>query len=370
MPREERLAVLTDIVSPYRVPVFRELQKLVDLRVILLADRDQNRGWDPYVDDGTFPLEVLPALPYTQRFTVGTRPVHLVRGVRQVLRRVDPAVVVVGGWNQPAFWDALRPPRPWRAAIWVESNLRDQRVDSRARDYAKRQALRWSDGAVVPGKASTEYVRALCPDKRIFVAPNAVDVDAIRRWSTTDVGGELRSRLGVRSIIAFVGDVSFAKGIDVALDTVHQLGPDVGLAVLGSGPERARWEGHAQSIGLDGRVVFEGFVKGPRVAAVLGSADVLLFPTRSDPWGLVINEAQAAGCPVLASPHAGAVHDLLGDGGGLVVELDPSLWADAVRKVLLDRSRRDALVAAGAKAVEAHSPAACALGLASTLELA
>ena len=370
MPREQRLAVLTDIVSPYRVPVFRELSKLVDLRVILLADHDENRDWDPYVDDGSFPVQFLPTLPYSQQVSLGTRPVHFVRGVRKALREVDPAVVVIGGWNQPAFWAALRPPRSWRAAVWVESNLRDRRIRSRALHRAKRQALLWSDGAVVAGKASAEYVRSLSPKTRIFTAPNAVDVDSIRKWASNDIRDELQSKLGVRSVLAFVGDVSYHKGIDVALETVRQLGPDVGLAVLGSGPQKPRWEAHARGLGLGKRVGFEGFVDGARVGAVLGSADLLLFPSRTDPWGLVINEAQAAGCPVLASPLAGAIHDLLEDGGGMVVDLDPAQWARSAKQVLTDTSQREAMIAAGSRAVEAHSPEACARGLASTLALA
>ena len=63
-----------------------------------------------------------------------------------------------------------------------------------------------------------------------------------------------------------------------------------------------------------------GFVQKNALPAYYSLADVLVFPTQSDPWGLVVNEAMACGSPVIATDVAGCAADLLKDGwNGVVV---------------------------------------------------
>lgn len=359
-----RVAVVVDVVSPYRVPVFRALAELVDLHVVTLAEQDRLREWAAPPLDG-FSVSRLPLLPGSQRLSYGRRPIHLSRGVRRRLRAISPDVAVIGGWNQPAFWSAFLPPRDWRAALWVESTARDTRHGLFPIEQAKRFAVRLADSYVVPGGASEIYLRELGATGLIVTAPNAVDSAYIRDIAVqTDAGRQLRQQLGVKHLLAFVGRPEYAKGIDIALSVVSQLGRDVGLVVLGEADERPRWESVASSLGVDRRAHFEGFVDPARVAAVLGGADLMLFPSRSDPWGLVVNEAMAAGCPVVTSPYPGVVEDLLADCAGETVPLVNHRWAEVVGELLADPVRRATMVDGAKRFVTSHSPEACAAGLA------
>jgi glycosyltransferase involved in cell wall biosynthesis len=368
MRRSDRLVILTDIASPYRLPVFRHLASLVDLHVVLLAEGDRFRNWETFSGDGSFAVHVLKPAPLTQRISVGRMPVHLVRGTGKTLRALNPEAVVIGGWNQPSFWAAMRPKTPWKMALWVESNARDSRPQSRVRELAKRLALRRSDCVVVPGSASSDYVRGLGYSKEIIRAPNAVDVSFFgRQRDTQPIRSELRDQMDCRQLVCFVADVSFAKGIDLALNAMARVRGDVGIVVLGIGPEIESWRQHARRIGLNDRARFEGFVSAERVATVLSASDLMLFPTRSDTWGLAINEAQAAGCPVISSYAAGAVDDLLTDGAGVCLELDELLWARTIEEILGDDERRRAMAEKGRLMAARHTPEACAAGLASVL---
>jgi glycosyltransferase involved in cell wall biosynthesis len=367
MSASNRLVLLTDIVSPYRIPVFRLLAELVDLHVILLADADKHRAWEPFRGDGTFSVEVLPALPFSQHLSLGRRPLHLNRSIRATLRRARPDVVLIGGWSQPAFWAALRPTRRWKAAIWVESTQLDERPISIWRSFMKRTALRLADAAVVPGTASKKYVEALSPGKPIVVAPNAVDVDWFAEEHGSSVRDELCRTLEVGAIACFIAEVSYSKGIDIALDAVAGLRKGVGIVVLGDGPERANWERYATCLDIGEKTRFEGFVSAKRVAQVLHASDVLLFPTRSDPWGLVVNEAQAAGCPTISSDRAGVADELLADGSGVVLSLQDD-WIGALSAILSDPALASRLAHAGKAAAQKHSPGACAQGLASLMD--
>jgi glycosyltransferase involved in cell wall biosynthesis len=65
------------------------------------------------------------------------------------------------------------------------------------------------------------------------------------------------------------------------------------------------------------------------------SARIFIFPTLWDPWGVVANEACAAGLPILVSPHAGVAGELVLNGeNGFICDLDVSLWADRAMLLL------------------------------------
>lgn len=359
--------MLVDVVAPYRVPVFQALAGLVDLHVVTLAEQDRRREWPPISHTG-FNATQLRVVPGSQRFSYGARPIHLSTGVRRCLRVIRPDIAVVGGWNQPAFWAALVRPREWSAALWVESTAHDARSGSFVIEQAKRLAVRLADAYVVPGQASRSYLCELGAHGPVVTAPNAVDsrfvADIARR---AEAGVQLRQQLGVRNLLAFVGRPEHAKGIDVALAVTSRLGPDVGLVILGEASERARWEQEASTYGITRRVRFEGFVGAARVAAVLGGADLLLLPSRSDPWGLVVNEAMAAACPVVTSPYPGVAEDVAAAGAGEVVPLVVDEWVGVVRELLADASLRQTMVQGTKAFVQAHSPAVCAAGLAGLL---
>ena len=362
----KRLVILVDVISPYRVPVFSHLAEMSDLTVITLARRDRLRDWEEARVG--FPVEVLPSLPFSQRLLAGDRPVHLVRKVRTTLRRLQPHTVVIGGWNQLAFWSALRRPRPWRSVLWVESTAQDARPDSRLLTRVKRLAVRSAEAFVVPGSASHNYLRDLGATGPIHIAPNAVDVELIQRHSGNRAASDaLRTQLGIKHLLLFVGRPEFKKGIDIALDVLGRLGPDVGLVVLGDSSEIALWKERVSSQGLHRRIVFEGFVSAERVAALMGGADVFLFPSRTDSWGLVLNEAQAAGCPIVTSSAPGAVVDLSVSGAALVLDLDPEEWSRQVASLLENPKRRREMATKGLEISARYSPSACAAGLASTL---
>lgn len=358
------MVILVDVVSPYRVPVFQALANLVDLHVVTLAEHDRHRDWAATPQTGFDPVQ-LPLIPGSQRFSYGPRPIHLSIGVRRRLRTIDPEMTVVGGWNQPAFWAALVSPREWSAALWVESTARDVRRGSLLVEHAKRLAVRLADAYVVPGEASEAYLRDLGATGPIVTAPNAVDSSYFGKIAAGSVAGmQLRQKLRVKYLLTFVGRPEYAKGIDLALAITTRLGPDVGLVVLGEASERARWEDEARTHGIASRVRFEGFVGADRVAAVLGGADLMLLPSRSDPWGLVVNEAMAAACPVVTSPYPGVVEDVVAAGAGKVIPLQVDEWTNVVRTLLMDVRLRRTMIEGTKTFVQAHSPAACAAGLA------
>jgi glycosyltransferase involved in cell wall biosynthesis len=123
-----------------------------------------------------------------------------------------------------------------------------------------------------------------------------------------------------RPIAAYVGRVSVEKNIEAFL----RMSWHGSKIVIGDGPERARLQ--AQYPGT----VFTGFRFGEDLAAHLAAADVMVFPSRTDTFGLVNLEAMACGVPVAAYPVTGPI-DVIED--GVTGALDEDL-ADAARRAL------------------------------------
>ena len=148
---------------------------------------------------------------------------------------------------------------------------------------------------------------------------------------------------GARVLLA-VARLTPQKGIDVAVRALGSLPDDTVLVVLGEGPERARLEELARTIGVERRVFLQGRV--PDVTAWLERATLLVHPARWEGFGLGVLEAMLAGLPVVAS-DVSSLPELVVDAetGYLVPPNDPSALAHSVMRAL----ENPALGAAGRK---------------------
>ncbi len=93
------------------------------------------------------------------------------------------------------------------------------------------------------------------------------------------------------------------------------------LDLIGDGDDKSNLEQYVQSNELNTYVRFHGFVQKEKLPEFLSKSSVFLFQTDFDIWGLVLNEAMAAGIPCISSPNAGASFDLVKEGEtGFIIE--------------------------------------------------
>ena len=126
--------------------------------------------------------------------------------------------------------------------------------------------------------------------------------------------------------------------LSVAQGVARKLGRRVSITYVGSGELDEEIRAAAIRRSSDVEVVFPGFSIQKDLPARYAAARIFLFPTTWDPWGVVANEACAAGLPILVSPAAGSAGELVRDGeNGFVLPLDLDRWVDAAAKLLTDR---------------------------------
>jgi glycosyltransferase involved in cell wall biosynthesis len=343
-----RILIVTEIPAPFRIPLFNALAARpgVELQVCFLAEHDPRRNYRVHRDEFGFDDVVLPGRSVRRR----GRWLLLSRGVPRLLRRVRPDAVVVGGWNQPAFWQVLIATRAKRipSLLWVESTIYDARIPGRAASVARGLSLRLASGFLVPGRASRDYLHTLgVADGRIVAAPNAVDlrifedrVESARRESNG-----LRRRLELEDpVFLYVGRLEQEKGPDVLVSAMRDV-PGT-LVLVGSGSLEQELRELAGE-----RVRFAGQLDRDDLPPWYAAADVLVVPSRSETWGMVLNEAAAAGLPIVATIAVGAADDLVEPGvnGFRVPVGDIAALAEALRTLADDPALRHA---AGARSRE------------------
>jgi glycosyltransferase involved in cell wall biosynthesis len=117
----------------------------------------------------------------------------------------------------------------------------------------------------------------------------------------------------------------------------RRMGRRIAVAFVGSGEMEGEMRAAAAAMPAEVEAVFPGFARQDQLPQLYGSARIFMFPTRWDPWGVVANEACAAGLPILVTPVAGAAKELVRDGeNGFVLSLDLDRWVDAATTLLTD----------------------------------
>jgi glycosyltransferase involved in cell wall biosynthesis len=186
------------------------------------------------------------------------------------------------------------------------------------------------------------------PGENVKVIYNGVEPS---EWADLTDLRKIRSTLGFGDqdvVMLFVGDF-YRKGLATVISALARL-PAGKVLVVGRGEEGA-FRAQAQALGVDERLVFVGFQKDVR--PYFAAADLFVFPTRYEPFGMVVTEAMAAGLPVVTTRQAGAAEVITPGVDGLVLD-DPedvaalaaaagTLVADpALRRAMGDAARRAA----------------------------
>ncbi len=170
----------------------------------------------------------------------------------------------------------------------------------------------------------------------------------VRASSASVVAASSASAAACSSTWVACGAARAPTSCSTPIRRFEKKGPRCPCLLLGDGPDEGRYR--ARAVSIPG-VVFAGFVQADAIAAHYALADAMVFPTLGDPHGLVVEEAMAAGLPVISSAAAGDIRRRLPEGtAGLIVPAgDSEGLGAAMRTLALDAPLR---LRMGAKAQE------------------
>ncbi len=221
----------------------------------------------------------------------------------------------------------------------------DGRLEDLARSYV-RWFYRQMDEVLVSSKAYAEELVGMGIERsRLRDLPRGVDLEL---FSPERRQPDFFARWGLPPdpVVLYVGRLSREKNLGAlfqAFSTLRERGVKAGLALVGDGPERRalelRWKAPD--------IAFTGYLAGEELAAAYASADLFVFPSRTDTFGNAVLEAMACRLPPVVARAGGPAEQVRHGETGLVVDVDrPDALANALQALLEHAGLRRRLGAA------------------------
>lgn len=331
----KRVLFITNYASPYRVCFYDELAKYMDVTV-LFSDRiedKKHRSTDWFISgEGRFH-----GVQLKKRVgSMGGRDFCL--DVMDWLKQKWDAIVVCG-YAYPTTVLAMAYMRLHGISFYMEVDGGLIRETSGPKYWFKRLLVSQATAWISSGRYTTKYLT------HYGAKENAVHLYPFTSLWEREIPAaapeqrekqQLRGKLGMteEKIVLYVGRYDPKKGMDDLLQICPELDKDTGIYFVGGEPT-AEHQSFCEDKGLT-NVHFVGFKKKEALNEYYRAADVLVLPTKSDVWGLVINEAMAQGLPVVTTDRCVAGLELIESGkNGFIVPVDDQqALTDAIRSTL------------------------------------
>lgn len=315
----QRVLIITNVPQDYRTSLFNELNnqlkgRNIQLKVVFAAAGYKRRKSKLDFSEMKFDFEMLKSL----KFNFGNieKTMFTYSGVSKIITSFKPDKTIVTGYSIATLrlW-LLSFIKPVNYMIWSGSVERKGRMDSGMRIWLRKQFIKRASGFVAYGSKAKEYLVKMGADVgKVYIGINTVDTTFY-----ADRTKALREKQPVQTVkhLTYIGYLSERKKVVYLLEVVKELSKKRGdfiLDLIGDGDTKQQLTDYVNQEKLEKFVHFYGFLQKTELPAHLAKSNCFLFQTGFDIWGLVLNEAMAAGVVCISSPHAGATFDLIDDG--------------------------------------------------------
>lgn len=362
-----KLAIVSTHPIQYFAPIFKLLAKECTTKVFYtwgLAGTNQKFDKD-FGKKIEWDIPLLEGYDYEFLDNTSSNPgSHHFMGIQNpaIIDRInnfEPSAILIYGW---AYWSHLKVIRHFnrKIPIWFrgDSTLLDEK--SSWKKLIRKALLSWVyryiDRAFYVGTANKAYFKEFgLKEHQLIFAPHAIDNDRFAEDRTIEANS-IRKNLGVSEssvLILFAGKLEWKKNPGLLLESFIQVDkPNVHLLFVGNGaleqslksmayqftnPPPAPSKG-GQNFSLKNRIHFMDFQNQSFMPVVYQACDLICLPSETETWGLVINEAMAAGKAVLVSDKVGCAIDLVDESNGVIFYQKKEL-SKCLNKLITDRKR-------------------------------
>lgn len=321
-----KVACVLNIPAPYREIVHENVGRYLgeDYQVIYCNETESNRKWA--LNLGDYKKKFLK----TRKFNFKGRTIYLWSNIRRILCAEDIDAVVIGGFSLPmiiAFFWALANRKKIiafsDATLDSEKNLSNIHIMVRTFVYSR----------------CTAFIGASKKTLCLFKRYGAQDIQLYQSHlcANNDLFFSKYKQFDNRKYdVLLCGQMIERKMFDFSLDVIERIkkiNPDIRVKLLGAGPKKEHICRRLENLGIS--YDFPGFVQQNELPYHYTDAKVFLFPSVSDPWGVVANEACAAGTPVITCPAVGVADELIVSGiHGYVLPIEVSIWESHLQELL------------------------------------
>lgn len=324
----KKLAIITTHPIQYYAPVFQLLAKQCILKVFytLGKQNDYDHGFKKAV---TWDIPLLEGYDFEFLENTAQQPgTHHYKGINnptlvEKVATFKPDAILVYGWAYQSHLKILRHFSK-KIPLWFrgDSNLLGEKPG--LRKYLRRVFLTWVykhiDKAFYVGKANKAYYEAfgLQPQQLVF-APHAIDNDRFNQ-DRAEEAVRLKNSIGIKNdeiLIVFAAKFENIKDPEILLSAFIEINkPDVHLLLVGNGILEEKLKISVASLARNNeqqitKIHFLDFQNQSQMPVIYQACDLCCLPSKSETWGLAINEAMAAGKAVLVSNKVGCAENLV-----------------------------------------------------------
>ena len=312
-----RLALLVNLIAPYRVALYRALGEAFDL-AIFYGGHESNRPTWQHIEQQLTNCTVKRSWGIILRHALRReghiyheQHIHITPGVFIDLLRFQPDAVLTieMGFRTLA---ALLYGSVFRKPVWIawEGTPHTERIQGRGfmRRVVRALVARWCSHWISHSQESTDYLMSLgIPHERIVQIRQPLDETLFLKPAPAAL------QLEPRPVLLYVGQFIHRKGVDNLLRaaaSLQQEGSRFSLLLVGDGPEKTSLQDLANELGLH-HTHFMAGQPPESMPGIYRSADCMVLPTLEDACPLVVSESLWSGTPVLCSIYAGGARDVL-----------------------------------------------------------
>jgi len=314
-----KVLLITNIPTPYRIPLFNELsrqltERNIDFKVIFGGLSYPRRKWKIDMSDCKFSYEVLNKSFINLYFL--KYGIFLYSGITRLLLKENPDLIITNGFSLSTMKVCfLKIFKKIKYVIWSGAIVRHIQKDAFSKVLLRKLLVRYATSFISYGTKSKLYLEDLGANPNsVFIGINTVDTIFYNSNITSSNSVNI---VDTKKHILCLGHITLGKKLDNIIHSIKYLSyirQDFVVDVVGEGPELENIINMSNAVGVRQYFNFTGFKQKHEIPHYLSMAKCFLFPSEYDIWGLVLVEAMSVGIPCISSIHAGATCDLIQDG--------------------------------------------------------
>jgi len=323
-----KYVMVTNIPAPYREKVHENVSKYFwDEYLVVYADKkESNREWQ--FDDGNYKKIFLKKFlfEYKEKF------IHINFDVWTILNKYNPQVVITCGFN-PTFlmaflWAKLKHKKH---ICMTDGGVGSEKRLSFLHRLVRKVVYKYSDAFIGASDKSLDLYRCYrCDENKLFKSCLCIDNDYYAKF--------IKKMEDRKYDIMFSGrfvDGKMPMFFAEICDELNKKIIDLKVLIIGDGELKSVFLDKLQEYKIN--FDYPGFIDQKKLPLYYADSKILLFPTKTDTWGIVANEACAVGTPVITMESAGVSGELVKhDYNGYILDLNIETWAKYSESLLKD----------------------------------
>lgn len=297
----------TNIPSPYRINFFNELSNYCELTVVCERKLAKNRNKE-WLDNKKIKFNI----EFLNGINIGNDGAFCL-DIIKFLKDESFDIIVIGGYSTPTGMIAIEWLKRHRKKFILNSDGGFIKEESKLKYKIKKYFISSAKAWLSTGDHTRKYLEHYGADrKNIYNYPfSSINKDDIIDINSIDKK-KIKEQIGIKEekIILSIGRMIYGKGFDILIKAMSEMNQEnVGLYIIGGKPIE-EYTALVEKLKLK-NVHFIDFKQKKELSEFYEMADVFAFPTREDIWGLVVNEAMAAGLPVITTDRCIAGQELI-----------------------------------------------------------